>query len=351
MEPADREQRAWPVWIAVGVGAVLLHLLQFELLPFALAAVIGFVTDPTIRWLCRRTGAPRWAVASGLYVALAVAVGALAILVGWAAARDIAGMAGSGLQPLRSDLQQVLGPKGVTLFGQPITADAMVDFLQAQVHRFLNAATLLRAGRPAVEGSIGVVLLVFLAFYAMVSGPTLVQGALWLVPPSRRPAVERVLPAMTRATQRYFIGVVVVVVFTALAAWIGYGPVLHVRNALVLSVAIGFLETVPAVGPALSAVLVGLAALQLHSLAGAAVMIAYALALRLTIDDILAPIVLGRSVLVHPVVVMLAYLVGAVLFGVTGLLLAVPAAACLRIALRSAYGEELSGPPRRRRGA
>jgi predicted PurR-regulated permease PerM len=36
---------------------------------------------------------------------------------------------------------------------------------------------------------------------------------------------------------------------------------------------------------------------------------------------------------------MLAYALGAVLFGVTGLLLAVPAAACTRIWLEAAYGD------------
>jgi predicted PurR-regulated permease PerM len=42
---------------------------------------------------------------------------------------------------------------------------------------------------------------------------------------------------------------------------------------------------------------------------------------------------------VNPVVVMLAYAFGAIGFGITGLLLAVPAAACLRIVLRILYEE------------
>lgn len=344
MEPAGGERRSWPVWAAVGVVALLLHVLQWALLPFVLAAIVGFVTDPAIRWLGRRTRLPRWAVASGLYVVLSLGVCGLALGAGRAAFQNVSRMAGSGLAPLHADLQQVLGPHGATLFGQAVTADAVVGFLQAQAHRFLNAATLLHAGRPAFEAGIGVILLVFLVFYAMVSGPKLARGALRLVPPSRRGGVEQVLPAMTQVVQRYFIGVVVIVAFTAFAAWIGYGLVLHVPSALVLSLAVGVLETVPAVGPAVAAVLVGLAALQLHSLTAAAVMVAYAVGLRLTIDDLIAPIVLGRSVTVHPVGVMLAYVLGAVLFGVVGLLLAVPVAACARIALRTAYGEEVPSP-------
>lgn len=338
MQSAD-ERRVWPVWTAVGIAAILLHVLQWELLPFVLAAIVGFITDPLIRWAGGRTGLPRWAVASGLYGLLFGGAGGLALAVGLVAYQDLSGLAGSGPGPLRSELQDVLGPRGVTLFGQPVTAETVVGFLQGEAHRLFTANALLQAGRPAFGAGIGLVLLVFLVFYMMVSGPTLARGALWLVPPGRRGGVEAVLPAMTRVVRRYFIGIVVVVAFTALAAWIGYGLVLHVRHAFVLSLALGVFETVPAVGPILSAALVAAAALQLHSLAATSVMIAYALALRLTIDDVIAPIVLGRSVTAHPVVVMLAYLVGAVLFGVSGLLLAVPAAACLRIALEAAYRE------------
>jgi predicted PurR-regulated permease PerM len=339
MQAGGGEVRSWPAWAAIGVGAVLLHMLQWALLPFVLAAIVGFITDPAVRWAQRRTRLPRWAVASGLYLVLALGAGGLAGAAGWAAFKEVSHMAGSGFAPLRAELGEVLGPRGATLFGQTVTADSIGDFLQAQARRFLNAAFLVRAGRPAFEAGIGVVLLVFLAFYVMVSGPKLARGALWLVPPSRRSAVDRVLPAMTQVVQRYFIGVVVIVAFTAFAAWIGYGLLLHVQNAFVLSLAVGVLETVPAVGPAVAAVLVGLSALQLHSMGGAAGMVGYALALRLTIDDLIAPVVLGRSVTVHPVVVMLAYVLGAVLFGVVGLLLAVPAAACIRIALQAAYGE------------
>ena len=341
MGPPGAERKVWPTWAAVGVGAVLLHVLQFALLPFVLAAIVGFVTDPPIRFLQARTRLPRWAVASGLYLLLATALGGLTLGVGWSAFRQLSHMAAAGPGPLHSDLEQVLGRKGVTLFGQPVTADTVTSFAQEQAHRFLNAATLTRASRPALEGLVGAVLLVFLSFYAMVSGPKLARGALWLVPPSRRPGVLRVAPAMRRVIQSYFIGIVVIVVFTSAAAGIGYGLVLHVPDAALLSVAVGVLETVPVVGPSTAAVLVGLSALQLHSMGAAALMVGYAVALRLGVDDLIAPIVLGRSVTVHPAVVMLAYVLGAVLYGVVGLLLAVPAAACLRIALADAYGREV----------
>jgi predicted PurR-regulated permease PerM len=150
----------------------------------------------------------------------------------------------------------------------------------------------------------------------------------------------RLLPPMAAVLRRFYVGVLIIVAFTAVAAWIGYGVCLHVPDAGLLALVLGVLETVPAIGPMFSAVIVGVAALQLHSPAVMAVMVGYAIGLRLVIDDIVAPSVLGRFVTVHPVVVMLAYALGAVLFGVTGLLLAVPAAACARIWLEAEYGDK-----------
>ena len=68
--------------------------------------------------------------------------------------------------------------------------------------------------------------------------------------------------------RRFYGGVLAIVSFTAVVAWIGYGLLLHVQGAIVLSVVLGLLETLPAVGPLISAVVVALVALQLGSEAG-----------------------------------------------------------------------------------
>jgi predicted PurR-regulated permease PerM len=100
------------------------------------------------------------------------------------------------------------------------------------------------------------------------------------------------------------------------------------------------LETVPAIGPIIAAALVAVSALQLHSPAALGFMVAYAVVLRFAVDDLVVPIVLGRSISAHPVVIMLAYVLGAALFGVVGLLLAAPAVAVFRIVLQRRYAAD-----------
>ena len=53
------------------------------------------------------------------------------------------------------------------------------------------------------------------------------------------------------------------------------------------------------------------------------------------------PIVLGEAARIHPVVVIMSFVCGAILFGVVGLLIAVPAAVCIKVTLRQYYSEPI----------
>jgi predicted PurR-regulated permease PerM len=73
----------------------------------------------------------------------------------------------------------------------------------------------------------------------------------------------------------------------------------------------------------------------------------YATALRLSIDQLLGPIVLGTAARLHPVVVIFCLLAGGALFGIVGIILAVPAALVLRTTLAILYDETQAAPPPR----
>jgi predicted PurR-regulated permease PerM len=322
--------------------AVAFHVLSWVLLPFVLAAILAFLCEPVVRAIERRTGAPRWLAGVGVWVVLFAIGAAIAVGVGVSAVHEVSRLARHGPDLVKDTLVQVLGPKGVEVFGVRLTPDTVDTELKAHVGRGLQLGSAARVAGVVVAAGVGVGLFAALSFYLMLSGPSVARGALWLIPPAQRGAVQQVAPKMLVALRRFYVGVVVIVIFTALAAWIGYGLWLHVPDAGLLALALGVLETVPAIGPTVSAMVVGLIALQTHNPGVMALMVGYAIALRLVIDDLVAPPVLGRSVTVHPAVIMLAYALGAVLFGVTGLLLAVPAAACVRIWLEAAYGDTAS---------
>ena len=73
-----------------------------------------------------------------------------------------------------------------------------------------------------------------------------------------------------------------------------------------------------------------------------ALLIGFAIALRLSIDNLVGPLVLGEAARIHPVVVIISFVCGAILFGVVGLLIAVPVAVCIKITLEHYYAEPVA---------
>ncbi|HSU05719.1 MAG TPA: AI-2E family transporter, partial [Acetobacteraceae bacterium] len=187
----------------------------------------------------------------------------------------------------------------------------------------------------------GLILTFVLIPYFLISGPRLSAGALWLVPPERRRSVNEMLPELVPMLRRYVVGLICVVLYTATVAYVGLGPVFGVPNAGLLAVVVGFLELVPVIGPITSMVLIGLSALQQGTFA-AIFLMGYAVVLRLSIDNLVGPLALGRAVTVHPVVVIFGFVIGAMLFGIIGLLLAVPTAACIKLILEHYYAEPIA---------
>ncbi|MGH7001765.1 MAG: AI-2E family transporter, partial [Stellaceae bacterium] len=189
----------------------------------------------------------------------------------------------------------------------------------------------------------GTILAVVLLIYFLVSGKRIANGVFWLIPPEYRREVDAIAAKILPMLWRYFVGLMAVVVYTTSVAWIGFGAIFHLQHAALLAIAIGLLELIPVIGPAVSIGLIGLTAIQQTSLLGVAGLAILAIALRISIDQIVGPLLLGRAARVHPVVIIFAFLSGAVLFGVVGLLLAVPFAASINIVLTVYYAEPIRG--------
>jgi predicted PurR-regulated permease PerM len=91
---------------------------------------------------------------------------------------------------------------------------------------------------------------------------------------------------------------------------------------------------IPVIGSGAAAVIAGLVAI--HSAAGVGAIIAYALyatALRISIDQLFGPLALGTAARLHPVLVIFCFLSGALLFGIVGVIMAVPVALVVKITL------------------
>jgi len=130
------------------------------------------------------------------------------------------------------------------------------------------------------------------------------------------------------------------VLYAMAAAYLGLGLLLGIRHAVFLAVLTGLLEMIPVIGPASAAVLAGLVALrQADSVASIVAYAIYATALRLSIDQLLGPVVLGHAARLHPSVIIFCFLAGGLLFGIPGVIMAVPVALAIKVGLATIYDE------------
>ncbi len=322
----------WPIAVVGLVLLLLAYTLRYTLVPFVFAIMIGFVLDPVLQWSADRMHGRRWPMAVLLSVAIIGLVGFGMYWVGSTAFNDLSQVFARLPQLIRHAVRSLVGPQGMTLFGTHYTPQQMSNLIITGGTNLIDTAQVALAVKIGMGTVAGFILTLVLIPYFLVSGRRLAAGALWLVPPERRSSVEDMLPELVPMLRRYVAGLICVVIYTAVIAYVGLGLVFHVRAAALLSVAVGVLELIPVVGPITSMTLIGLTASQ-QSLWSAVFLMAYALVLRLSIDNLVGPFALGRAVTIHPVVVIFGFVIGAMLFGIIGLVLAVPTAACVKLVL------------------
>ncbi len=156
-----------------------------------------------------------------------------------------------------------------------------------------------------------------------------------LAPPDYRRRTVFILSHMGERMGRWVLGQLVITIYYGVAFSIGL-TVLQVPYAFSVAVITGLLEIVPFVGGFVGLLLAVMVAASVNP-----VTIIWVVALYLVVTGveghILVPFVYGRAVRVHPVLVIVALLVGAKAFGLLGALIAVPLAAALQVIVENLY--------------
>jgi predicted PurR-regulated permease PerM len=161
-----------------------------------------------------------------------------------------------------------------------------------------------------------------------------------LLPEEAEGEVDRVSTAINRMLGQYLRGVVLASTLVGILATLVLtvlGMVFGTKYGLVLGIVTGVTYMVPYVGPAISALgaaFFGYVTCQagtpwVSSLVAMGCMIG----VNQLFDAILTPILVGRKVGLHPLVLMLAAFMGFSLLGVPGMIIATPVAASIKIIL------------------
>jgi predicted PurR-regulated permease PerM len=304
--------------------------------PFVWAGVLAFVLLPVVGLLERRLSLPRTAAAGIVFVGL------LAAIIG--GGRLLVPLAIDQLRDLQRTLPTLVANAQNTLTE---TADQIgLEDLDALIVNFAGIGDLTQmVARGAVPFIVGIghfllELLVFLiaTFFLLRDAPRLFQFFRRILPASQRNELLPLFAQVNALLGRYVRGQMFLIGVMSVATFIGLS-ILQVPFVLLLAIMTGVLEVIPIVGPITAGAIACLVALghpapwglsQIWYVAIVAVMYTV---LRHAEDYFVIPLVIGRIVRLHPAVVIFSLLTGGALYGLLGVLVAVPVAATLRLVL------------------
>ena len=299
--------------------------------PLILAGAIVFILNPLISLLQRR-GIPRVAGVALTYfgfMALVVLIG----LVMWPAVHDQGENLGDRWPSIRTKMETWVDDRAESVKGTPFEFDRQKvteAFSTTDVSVRDQIDRVAKVGVKVFHALLVIILTPIFAFYLLIDLPHLKQVADGLIPTAARPEVLVLARRMNAAVGGFFRGQLVVALIVGIMVSIGL-LVIGLPFWLLIGMVAGFFNMIPLVGPYIG----GIPALVIALTTKEPLTALWVILIMVTVQQIdnhfISPLVMQRVVKLHPVLVMLALLLGGTLGGFFGLLVAVPTAAILKI--------------------
>jgi putative heme transporter len=306
----------------LSVSVYVMLQLQLLVIPVLIALILAAAVYPVVNVL------RRWGWSSALATATAF-LGILVVLGGVITGIVVA--VRNELDELISSATEGWAQLQGFLADFPLPVDqAQIDEALAGILDFLTSAAV---GRSALSGLstatqfiTGAVLMAVVLFYFLKDGERIWTFLLRWFPYRRRAKMALAGSRAVDVLGNYVRGTAIVAavdaVFIGLALFI-----LQVPLALPLAVLIFIGGFVPIVGATVAGVLAALVALVANGPVAALVVIGVVVLVNQLEGNFLQPVVMGRSVSLHSLVILLALTAGTILGGIVGAILAVPVAA------------------------
>jgi predicted PurR-regulated permease PerM len=321
-------------WLAGGAAAlVVLFLFRNLLLPLFLAAALAYLLNPLVKWVESREIRRSVAVA-------AVYIGALLILV--LGTYVVGPRLRAELSALADRLPIMTGEveRAVTRAADELAAavPATRRFLPGEttgpgwLERQLEGRAVRAAELFEHAGHIFLyaILIPFFAFFVLRDTHRVIGYCMDRLPPAHVETSVAVWCEIDGIIGRYLRGVALDGLVIGVLASVGLWAI-GVPYPLLLGVVAGLANTIPFVGPLLSAAVAGLAVLtQGQGLAGVGRVVAFFLVLKVVDDTVIQPLTIGRSVHLHPMLLLASVVAGNQAFGILGMVVAVPTVTALQ---------------------
>jgi len=322
------------LYMLVLIKPILIYVWTFlkaVLAPFFVAMIISYVLNPVVNMLNSRK-VPRTAAVLLIY---AVFIGAITVVL-----MNLIPMFMKQLKELNEHMPQIT-IKAQNWFDGMNNNRFLPDSVREGINKGLNRleAGITRSIGDGVNG-IGTTINIlfaafivpFLVFYMLKDIQVIEKTALAVVPAKHRRRTTKMLIDIDTALGHYIRGQFTVCLIIGVLAYLGYWLV-GMEYALLLASIVAVFNIIPYLGPFFGAAPAIVMASTI-SLKMVLLVAGVNLVVQMLEGNVISPQVVGRTLNMHPLLIIFVLLVGGELAGVIGLILAVPSYAVLKVVIQ-----------------
>lgn len=313
--------------LAIVAGLFLLWQLQLVALILLVSFLLTIILLPFVRFLHRYKLPSMLAVLIPLFIFIGILVG-LGVYLGPTVSEEF--------------------PKFIREFPvifselplwQTIGID-QTDFQTLLKERFTDLGSLaLVIGLSLLQGFGIFLAVIVLTMYWLHGYDSLKKTLVSYVPKKNQLRIQDVWHRAEVKLGRWFVGQLLISTAVGLTVWVA-ALALGLPFAGVLGIIAALLEIIPMIGPILASVPAIMFGLTDSLEKGLIVTLVYIVIQQLE-SHVLSPLLMGKAVHLHPIMVLTAFLIGTILYGIVGGLLAVPTALLVSAAIDSFRGDKL----------
>ena len=334
--------KALAIIIGVFVLLYFLYSIQSILVYIAIAAVISLIGSPIIRFLKEKLKFPNTlAVITTMFLFLGILSGLISMFIPLIVKQG-ENLSLLNIEQLQSNIQNLLIQINDYFLAKGI--DILNELKHADLFKNITAIPNLLNSVIGTVGniSIGLFSVIFITFFFMKDTHIMENSIYVMVSDKNENKLKKSLSTINNLLSRYFIGLVFQITILFIIYIITLA-IFGIENAIVIAFLCALLNLIPYVGPLIGGVI--MLFLSMSSNLGQDfqtvilpttiyVMIGYVIAQ--LIDNFLSqPLIFSNSVKSHPLEIFLVIMIGGVLFGVTGMIVAVPTYTAIKVILKA----------------
>jgi len=333
--------RALGIIVGVFLFGYFLYTIQSVIIYIIIAGILSLIARPIILFLRRKLKFPNTlAVVFSMLLMLGLLTGLIVMFIPLVAEQGKSlsllevDELQANIQEIFSQITAYFSSKGIDVLSELKNVDFAAQF--KEIPNFLNAII-----STIGSLSVGLFSILFISFFFMKDRQLLKKGVMTIIPNGTEGRFSKSLETINDLLSRYFIGLllqitILFILYTIILLIFG------IDNAIVIAFLCALLNLIPYVGPMIGAVIIFV--LSMTSNIGLDfqtqilpttiyVMIGYFIAQ--LIDNFASqPLIFSKTTKSHPLEIFLIIIIGGLLFGVVGMITAVPLYTAIKVILK-----------------